>query len=221
MTYLVALASLTLLTLLPGPDLAVVMRSTLASGPRCGYVTSVGVVVGLLGWGLLTVAGVSALLDASSLAYHVLRFGGAAYLGFLGIRLLWQSRRQPTASAGPTLPGAGHTGPGAGPTGPAAGPAVRGAFRAGLLTNLLNPKIAAFYSALLPSLVPAGGPHALWLAALVLTHVAVSLLWLAACVLMMSRSRGAMQGPSAQRLLHRVTGVVLVGFAARLAVRAG
>jgi len=188
-----------LLTITPGVDTALVIRNTLAGGRGCGLRTSVGVCCGVVTWGVLSAAGVSAVLTASRAAYDVLRVAGAAYLLLLGVRTLLATRR-PRATAGVPL---------------AQAPA---AFRAGMLTNLLNPKVGVFYVTLLPQFIPAGAPvlpASLLLAGI---HATEGILWLAGITLAVSRASAVMQRPSVRRGLERVTGVVLIGFGARVAL---
>ena len=86
--------------------------------------------------------------------------------------------------------------------------------------NLLNPKIAAFYVGVLPALVPPGAPPTLTMALLVLCHQVLGIVWLMLTALLVSRGRNVLSRPAARRWLDRVTGVVLLGFAGRLALDA-
>ncbi|HEY4151973.1 MAG TPA: LysE family translocator [Pseudolysinimonas sp.] len=202
LAFLAAVGALALLTLLPGPDFAVVVRWAAAGGRRSGLLATGGVVTGLLVWGVLTVLGLSALLAASPIAYAVVRYLGAAYLVWMAARLLWRSFRE---SGSPTPAVATSSSP----------------FRQGLLTNLLNPKIAAFYVGVLPLLVPLGAPRALALAALVLCHIVLGLIWLGTVSVLVARGNQVLSRPRVRAWLDRVTAVVLLGFAARLVLDAG
>jgi len=206
LAFLAAVGALALLTVLPGPDFAVVVRWAAVRGRRSGVLASWGVAAGLLVWGALTVLGLSALLAASPIAYAVVRYLGAAYLIWMSARLLWRSFHE---HGSPEL-GQGET-----PSNSRGGGAL--AFRQGLLTNLLNPKIAAFYVGVLPLLVPNGAPRALTLAALVLCHVVLGLIWLGLCSVLVARGSSVLGKPRVRVWLDRVTAVVLLGFAARLA----
>ena len=186
--------------IVPGPDVAVVTRYALTSGRRAGIEASAGVVIGLLVWGTLTVLGLAAVLAASSTAYTIVKVAGATYLVWLGLRALWRSR---------TAPAAGTTQPRR---------AGRHPLRTGLTTNLLNPKIAVFYSSVLPSLVPHGGPPIVWLTILVLTHVVLSLTWLTGYAVVFSRSRSVLDKPRVRQFIDALTGVVLIGFGVRVAI---
>jgi threonine/homoserine/homoserine lactone efflux protein len=163
-----------------------------------------GIQVGILVWGALAVAGLAALFAASPVAYTVVRLAGAGYLVWMAARLIGRSLRRVEAAPEVVALGSGRT-----------------AFRQGLLTNLLNPKIAAFYVGVLPALVPAGSPPALTMALLVLCHVILGVVWLGICTVVVAGGRSVLGRPSVRRWLDRVTGVVLLGFATRLALDAG
>ena len=201
-SYGAAAAVLALLTVVPGPDVAVVTRFALTSGRRPATRAALGVVTGLIVWGVLTVLGLAAALAASAAAYTAVKLVGAAYLVALGLRAVWRSRRS-AEPAGPARP---------------EGPESQGLpLRTRLMTNLLNPKIAVFYTSLLPSLVPHGGSPRVWLPVLVLTHVALSLGWLTGCAVVLSRSRSVLDRREIRRLLDGVTGTFLIGFGVRIA----
>ncbi|MFI8103298.1 LysE family translocator [Streptomyces sp. NPDC086023] len=199
----VAAGVLALLTVVPGPDLALVTRQAVGSGPGDALRTVGGVAAGLLVWGALTVAGLAALLAASAGAALVVRVLGAAYLVVLGIGALRRGGR--SAGTGPD---------------PVA-PAVRGnPWRTGLVGNLLNPKIAVFYTGLLPALAPAGLPPSAGMALLVTLHAGLTVAWLGGYVLLLSRARAQLSRPAVRRALDRLTGVVLIAFGLRLAASA-
>ncbi len=201
-SYLTAITVLALLAAVPGPDVAVVTRFGLTSGRRPATRAALGVVGGLIVWGVLTVLGLAAVLAASAGAYAVVKLAGAAYLTFVGLRVLWRSRKA-------SLPWLGEPGKLGGRP-----------LRTGLLTNLLNPKIAVFYTSVLPSLVPHGGSPGLWLPVLVATHAALSLGWLTGCAIVFSRSGSVLRRPRIRRLLDALTGTVLIGFGLRVAAEA-
>lgn len=199
MEWVAAVLALTVLTLLPGPDVALVTRVALSRGREAAFRTSLGILSGLLVWGALTVAGLAAVLAASATAYTALRIAGAVYLVALGLVALF--RRAPVDE---------HV----------AVPAVRGAWRTGFVSNMLNPKIAVFYTGVLPGLVPDGAPHVPALVALVVVHVLMGLVWLTAYAAFVDRAARVVRRPSVRRALDRVTGVVLVAFGLRVAADA-
>ncbi|MGW7314558.1 LysE family translocator [Streptomyces sp. NPDC054865] len=212
LTQLVAATGvLALLTVVPGPDMAIVTRRAVSRGRADGLRTVGGIAAGLLLWGALTVAGLAALLAASAEVYLVVKLAGAAYLCFLGI----QSLRRPGAGGEPGNGAGADPGAGAGADAPTAG-----AWRTGLIANALNPKIAVFYTGLLPSLAPHGLPPAAGMALLVLVHVVLTVAWLSTYVYVLSRARRFFARPRVRRTMDRVTGIVLIGFGVRVAASA-
>ena len=133
---LAATAVLALLTLVPGPDMAVVTQAALGAGRSAGFRVAAGIVSGLLVWGLLTVLGLSAILAASAEAYTVVKLAGAAYLIYLGVRALWESRtsRMQHNADAPRAPKAGT-------------------WKTGFTTNLLNPKATLFFFSVFTQLI--------------------------------------------------------------------
>ncbi|MFF7356251.1 MULTISPECIES: LysE family translocator [Streptomyces] len=201
--FVAAVGVLGLLTVVPGPDMAVVTRRTLMAGPADALRTVGGIATGLLLWGALTAAGLAAVLASSAAAYLAVKLFGAGYLVLLGAQALWQHR-----PAAPTV---------ATETGPAAG----SPWRTGLVNNVLNPKIAVFYTGLLPTLAPPQLPAAWAMALLVLLHTALTLAWLGSYVFLLSKAGPVLQRPRIQRALGRITGVALIGFGLAVATAAG
>jgi threonine/homoserine/homoserine lactone efflux protein len=183
-----------ILTVTPGPDMAVVTRSALANGWSAAVRTTLGINLGLLVWAIAAAVGVAALLAASAAAFTVFKLVGAAYLIVLGVRA-FRSRESDT------------------PVG-----ASSGAFRRGLFANLLNPKIGVFYTTLLPQFVVPGHSVLAQSLGLALAHNALGLLWLPAYAKLVVRAGELLRRPRIRRSLDRVTGVVLVGLGVRLAL---
>jgi threonine/homoserine/homoserine lactone efflux protein len=195
-----------LLTITPGLDTALVLRAAITRGRRDAVATALGVVAGVLAWGAAAAVGVSAQLTASTVAYDVLRLVGAGYLVWLGGRILWRLVRHPAEAA------AGSS--------PSPGGAWRSA-RTGLLTNLLNPKVGAFYVSVLPQFLPPGTPALGMGVLLALVHAALSLVWFAVLVLGAVAARRWLQRPGVSRTVEGVTGVALLGLGLRLALPGG
>ena len=192
-----------LLTLTPGMDTALILRTAALGEPRRAWGVVSGIQTGTLVWGALTSAGVTALLTASHIAYEVLRWAGVCYLTWMGLTMLWSSFRRRDTATEPTV---------------RAGNSFLPGWRRGALTNLLNPKVGVFYVALLPQFIPAGAPA--FASGLLLTaiHIGLGTLWSAFLVLLARRLRRALQRPLARRLLDRITGTVIAGFGVRLAL---
>lgn len=200
----------TLLILAPGPDSMLVLRNTLRGGRHAGWVTAGGTMSGLLLWATAAAFGLSALLRASTTGYDVLRIAGAAYLGWLGVTSLGLLRRPHPA------PDAGDP-PGRPPA--RAGGATKGQmYLTGLVSNLLNPKIGVFFIAFLPGFIPPRSPAPALSFGLGLWFVTETGIWLAILAWLAARGVGWLRRPAVQRRLERATGVVLIGFAVRLAL---
>ena len=194
----------TLLILAPGPDSMLVMRNCLRGGRRVGWYTAAGTLTGLLVWAAAAIIGVSSLIAASRVGYDVLRLAGAGYLIWLGAASFWPRHR---------------TGPEGqlGERGPSAGVGARRAYVNGLISNLCNPKIGAFFVAFLPGFIPIGVPvreFSILLGAWFAIETAV---WLGVVVWMVDRGVGWLSRSGVRRNLERVTGVVLIGLGLRLA----
>ncbi|MFC0453404.1 LysE family translocator [Rhodococcus jostii] len=153
----------------------------------------------------MTVVGLGAVLAASAEAYTVVKIVGGMYLVYLGVSTLWQSRTRRRAVVDAE---------------PAPVPSPGSSWRAGFLTNLLNPKIAVFYTGLLPQLVPPGWPTAPTLALLVLVHGLLGIVWLGGYSILLTRARATLEKPSVRRVLDRITGTVLLGFGAAVVAEA-
>jgi threonine/homoserine/homoserine lactone efflux protein len=191
-THLAAFLGVSLLVIVtPGQDTALTIRNTLLGGRRGGVRTAGGVAAGQATWTLAASAGLVAVLRASEPAFVAVRLLGAAYLVYLGLSTLLRR--------GVVSP---HT------TGSA-----RHAFRQGLLSNLGNPKMAVFFTSLLPQFAMSfPGLVALGLAFCCLTFA-----WLSAYGFAVAKAGDVLRRPSVRRALDRVTGAVLVALGLRLA----
>jgi threonine/homoserine/homoserine lactone efflux protein len=189
----------------PGPDTALTIRNTLGGGRRGGLGTALGVAAGQAVWTAATSAGIAALLVASTSVFATLRLAGAAYLVWLGAQALWVASR-----------GDGETGA-AGALGH--GPPLAGwaAFRQGVLSNLGNPKMAVFFTSLLPQFTPGGGASFAALLALGLLFCAMTLVWLAVYAAVVDRAGDVLRRLGVRRLIEAVTGFALLALGARLA----
>lgn len=195
-------AAAALLTVTPGLDTAMVLRATTAEGPKGGVAAAGGICLGLLVWGLAAAFGLTAVLSASRLAFTALKWLGAAYLVFLGVKLLGAPRRAVTLGS-PTTAGPRRW---------------TGAFRRGLGSNLLNPKIGVFYVTFLPQFVPPGYSVAGVALLLAGVHTVLSLLWLSLLVALTAPLSRLLLRPAVVKTLDRLTGAVFVGFGVRLAL---
>ena len=190
----------------PGPDTALTIRNTLLGGRRSGVFTAVGVSAGQATWTLATCAGIAALLAASRPAFTAVKLVGAAYLVYLGIQALYGALvRHPRADA------AAGTDASRGELPP------RLALRQGLISNLSNPKMAAFFPALLPQFAPERPSAFLVLLALGLTFSVMTLVWLTGYAVAVAKAGKILRQPTVRRGLEAVTGTVLIALGLRLA----
>ncbi|MGF7150024.1 threonine/homoserine/homoserine lactone efflux protein [Sphingomonas zeicaulis] len=202
-TLLAFLGTATILTMAPGLDTAMVLRTAAAEGPRHGAAAAFGIGLGCLCWGSAAAFGVGTLFAALPMLFLALKWAGAAYLGWLGVNLLLAPRRAFSA--------AGAVARGAPTLGQAAG--------RGFMTNILNPKVGLFYLTLLPQFVPAGDDASGSALTLALTHVAIATSWFILLAVATGLIRPALQRPQVMTGLDRVTGMVLIllGFHVSLA----
>jgi len=204
--WLLFLSAGVLLNLTPGPDTLYVLARSVGQGRRAGVVSALGIGAGCVLHLAFAVLGLSAVLAQSAVAYESLKWLGAAYLVYLGVRSLWQLR-----TGAPTL---GN---------PQVAPAsMRRIFLQGLLTNVLNPKVALFFLAFLPQFVDVAHGHVTsQIAVLGVTFDVTGTTWL----LIVAGAAGSISGKlrASQRLalwLERGTALVFIALGVRLAVSA-
>lgn len=202
-----------LLTLTPGLDTALILRTAALGHRRRAWGVVLGIQSGTLVWGVLTSLGVTALLTASHLAYEALRWAGAAYLVWMGGRLLWATRRHSSSESPPTVRARVEA-----KTRTGAGDTLLGGWRQGFVTNLLNPKMGAFYVAVLPQFIPAGASHLAPGVLLAGVHILLAVIWACALIAFAHVLRDRLQRPSVRRHLDRITGTVIAAFGIRLAL---
>lgn len=214
-SYLAFLGIAVFVIVTPGPDTAVTTRNIFMGGARAGIATAVGISVGLATWALAAAAGVTALLVASETLFMALKIAGGAYLVFLGILSIRAALRKPAPAPDPATGAAPSTAPGA------ARPRRRMrdivAFRQGLISNLSNPKIAVFFSSLLPQFVPASGGAFLHFVVLGLSFTAMGFAWLCLYSWLVAKAGNAVMRPGVRRALEAATGTILIGLGLRLA----
>src|SRR5579863_3918534 len=186
-------------TISPGLDTALVLRTAASEGWRQAALTGLGIALGCLAWATVVALGLGALLIASKIAYDMLRFAGAAYLIWMAFKLLRHPRRRlltelPAARSGQT------------------------AFRRGALTNLLNPKVGVFYVSFLPQFVPLGAPVGPYVMMLGVIHALQGLVWFA-CLIFATRSLSRwLQRAGVVTWLDRATGGLFLLFGIGLAL---
>ena len=182
----------------PGPDTALTIRNALGGGARSGVFTALGVATGQTVWTFMTSLGLAALLITSEPAFVALKIAGAVYLSWLGLHSLFDAVR-----------GARSVRTGS----PRVLPVT--AYRRGLLSNLGNPKMALFFTSLLPQFAPQPASF-LHLVALGLLFCVTTLLWLSGYAVVVARLGDVLRRSRIRRLLDAVTGTALIAFGARL-----
>jgi threonine/homoserine/homoserine lactone efflux protein len=183
----------------PGPDTAVMVRNALG-GARAGLFTSLGIVTGQVIWVLATSVGLVALLVASAPVFAAVKFAGAAYLIWLGVQTLRAAMRARGNAAEAT----------------ATGVSARTAYLQGLVSDLGNPKMALFFSSLLPQFAPAGAGAFAALVGFGLAFCVLAFTWLAVYALAVARAGDILRRPAIRRWLEGVMGAVLVALGVRL-----
>jgi RhtB (resistance to homoserine/threonine) family protein len=195
-----AVAAIVVIT--PGVDMALVTKNALRHGRGSAIATALGVNLGIVVWTGAAALGLAALIAASAAAFAAVKLAGALYLIYLGVQALWRSPARSTevanSSRGLTI-------------------RDRVAFRQGLLSNLLNPKIAVFFTSLLPQFV---GSHGTAVDLLMLGALfnAMGVVWLLSYAVLAARARAVLGRPAVKRTLDRLTGTVLIGLGVRLAL---
>ena len=188
----------------PGPDTALTIRNSIIGGRRGGLLTAAGIATGQLVWTTAASVGLAGLLRASQPAFTALKIIGAAYLVFLGAQSIVAAVRRKRSN---------HDQPQAG----SADLSPRHAMRQGLISNLANPKMAAFFLSLLPQFVPPGASSFAAFAPLGLAFCLMTLGWLSVYAVVLHRVGSFLQRPRVRRVLEALTGTVLVALGIRLA----
>jgi threonine/homoserine/homoserine lactone efflux protein len=189
-----------LLTLTPGLDTALILRTAAVEGPKRAVLAMVGSLAGCFVWGGLAAFGLGAVLQASAEAFHLLKWAGAAYLVWLGIGLILRPRASFEVNDTPAMPGSDVAW-----------------MRRGFLSNVLNPKMGVFYVSFLPQFLPAGVPAAPFMLLLTTIHVLLGLVWLGLLIAATQPIAKILKRAVVVRWLDRATGGVFVAFGLRLA----
>jgi threonine/homoserine/homoserine lactone efflux protein len=195
------LATAVVLVITPGQDTFFILGRSLSAGRASGIAAALGISAGSVLHTFAAALGLSALLATSPYAFMAVKFAGAAYLVYIGVRAL--------LSHASGLPGEQD----------AAGTGRWPAFRQGVLSNLLNPKVALFFLALMPQFITAGSPNKVGaFLVLGLSFVTLGVVWCVVLAIAAARLRGAfLRRPSMATVLNRVAGVMFIALGLRLA----
>jgi threonine/homoserine/homoserine lactone efflux protein len=189
----------------PGQDTLLTVRNTLFGGRRSGVATGLGVAAGQTVWVLATGVGLAALLRASEPAFAAVRLVGAGYLIFLGCRALLAAFGRdghPTEASG---------------DGPRRRVPPLAGFRQGVISNVGNPKMAVFFTSLLPQFIPHSHKLLPSVLALGLIFSSLTIVWLTGYAVVVARAGDLLRRRSIRRALDGLAGAALVAFGVRLA----
>lgn len=187
-----------LLTLTPGLDTALVLRTATVEGRKQAVRAALGISAGCLIWGVAVAFGLGALVAVSELAYDILKYCGAAYLSWLGINMLLRPRKQFAVAETSDKP-------------------AENWFLKGVLGNALNPKVGIFYVSFLPQFIPQGHSPVIWTFALVSIHMVIGIIWSMMLIGATRPLAALLRKEKVIRWLDRTTGMIFLLFAARLA----
>lgn len=188
------------LNLYPGPDTLYILGRSAAQGRAAGVISAVGIGVGAVIHTLLGAAGLTALVAASATAYQIVKWAGAAYLVYLGLTMIFSRADGPAQAARPPQ-------------------SLARVFRQGVLTNVLNPKVALFFLALIPQFIAPGAAHpGLAFLALGLTFVATGTTWCLCVAMLGGMINRRVNGGTGAAWLKRLGGGLLAGLGAKLAL---
>ncbi len=200
--YWLFIATAVVLVITPGQDTFFILGRSLSGGRRAGIAAALGITAGSIIHTFLAALGLSALLATSAYAFMAVKFAGAAYLIYIGVRALL-SRTNGLADNGAATLADGRW----------------SAFRQGIVSNLLNPKVALFFLALMPQFIDAASTHkvAAFLA-LGLSFVTLGVIWCVILAIAAAELRGLfLRKPSMGKVLNRVAGAMFIALGIRLA----
>ncbi|MGF1763690.1 LysE family translocator [Aliivibrio kagoshimensis] len=197
------LIAITLLTLTPGLDTALVIRNTSRAGWKDGVISSLGICSGLFVHALFSAIGISVLLLNSAWLFEAVKMLGAAYLIWLGVSSIRSARKSESmrfdACAGSTLD-------------------MKRSFREGLLSNVLNPKTAIFYLAFLPQFIDPSYSAIAQSMILAALHFMIAMVWQTIVALLVEKAKRIMANPAVNRRIESITGAVLIALGAQLII---
>ena len=193
-----------LLIILPGPDTAVVTKNTLVSNRTAGTKTFLGVCAGLLIHTIACVAGLSALIVKSAIAFTILKYIGAVYLCYLGVKTFLAMRVKKVDVAEVEVTPKGST-----------------YFNQGFITNVTNPKVAVFFLTFLPQFLKTDANPFWAFLCMGAIYAVLTFIWFVIYVLLLDKIRSFMNRPATQVVVESLTGIVLIGFGIKLALEKG
>ncbi|MGE7094227.1 LysE family translocator [Lysinibacillus sp. NPDC048646] len=196
-----------LLIILPGPDTAIATKNTLTVSRKGGIQTILGSCCGLLIHTLAAVIGLSAIIVKSAYVFTALKYVGAVYLCYLGVKTLWALktiRTQPPVLNDESQIDNKY--------------AHQSCFKQGFLTNIMNPKVAVFFLTFLPQFVDATNATFVPFLIMGLIYTAITALWFVFYVFLLDKISLFMKRPTTKTVIEGLTGTILIGFGIKLAL---
>ncbi|OEC85748.1 LysE family translocator [Acinetobacter sp. YK3] len=191
------LVAITLLTLTPGLDTTLIIRTATLEGKAKAFQAALGINLGCIAWGIIVACGLGALLITSDIAFNLLKWMGAIYLTWLGLNLLLKPRTQLADINETTV--------------------TQNWFIKGFWGNLLNPKVGIFYISFLPQFIPQSSSPIIWTMGLVMIHVVIGLIWSIFLIAAMQSISAYLKRPKFIKYMDRITGSIFILFALKLA----
>ncbi|MFV5191902.1 LysE family translocator [Acinetobacter courvalinii] len=191
------LIAITLLTITPGLDTTLIIRTATLEGKAKAFQAALGINLGCIVWGVIVACGLGALLMTSDLAFNLLKWMGAIYLAWLGLNLILKPRSQLAGLNDSTT--------------------AQNWFIKGFWGNLLNPKVGIFYISFLPQFIPQSSSPIIWTMGLVMIHVVIGLFWSIFLIVAMQSISAYLKQPKFIQYMDRITGSVFLLFALKLA----
>lgn len=191
------LIAITLLTITPGLDTTLIIRTATLEGKAKAFQAALGINLGCIVWGVIVACGLGALLMTSDLAFNALKWMGAIYLTWLGLNLILKPRNQLAGLNDATT--------------------TQNWFIKGFWGNLLNPKVGIFYISFLPQFIPQSSSPVIWTMGLVMIHVVIGFIWSIFLISAMQSISAYLKQPKFIRYMDRITGSIFILFALKLA----
>lgn len=200
--YLFVLMSIFLI-ILPGPDTAIATKNTITVGRSGGLKTALGICCALLIHTSSAVLGLSAIIVKSALLFSIIKYVGAIYLIYLGVKTLWSLKKKEEVNIEMnTINKYKNT----------------SCFKQGFLTNILNAKVAVFFLTFLPQFVDSGNNTFLQFLIMGITYTILTIIWFLLYVYLINQISTFMKKPKAQNVIEGITGTILIGFGVKLAL---
>ncbi|RDU37143.1 LysE family translocator [Neobacillus piezotolerans] len=192
------------LIVLPGPDIAVVTKNTITAGKVGGLKTATGTCVALLIHTSAAILGLSALIMKSAILFSILKYVGAVYLIYLGVKALWSLRKKDETASLEAVTNTRYEN--------------KSCFKQGFLTDILNPKVAVLFLTLLPQFVHPGSGTFIPFLIMGITYTVLTAVWFLIYVTLINHISVFMKKPKTQSIIEGITGTILIGFGIKLAL---